>query len=76
MKVLVSAGAAPDKRNPVLETIPFHEAVRKRDPKLLKLLIRAVKNINIQVSRRRVEMSLVMFNVAGWVRQHCTSCCY
>ena len=28
VSILISAGARPDKRNPVLETIPFHEAVR------------------------------------------------
>ena len=28
VRILISAGARPDKRNPVLETIPFHEAVR------------------------------------------------
>ena len=48
MKVLVSAGAAPDKRNPVLETVPFHDAIRKHDPGLLKLLIRNVRDVNIQ----------------------------
>ena len=48
VRVLISAGARPDTRNPVLETIPFHEAVRKHDPELLKLLIRNVRDINIQ----------------------------
>ena len=48
VRVLISAGARPDKRNPVLETIPFHEAVRKHDPELLKLLVRNVRDINIQ----------------------------
>ena len=48
VRILISAGAQPDKRNPVLETIPFHEAVRKHDPELLKLLVRNVRDINIQ----------------------------
>ena len=48
VRVLISAGARPDTRNPVLETIPFHEAVRKHDPDLLKLVIRNVRDINIQ----------------------------
>ena len=48
VRVLISAGAKPDTRNPVLETIPFHEAVRKHDPELLKLLVRNVRDINIQ----------------------------
>ena len=48
VRVLISAGAKPDTRNPVLETIPFHEAVRKHDPGLLKLLVRNVRDINIQ----------------------------
>ena len=48
VRVLVSAGARPDLRNPVLETVPFHEAVRRHDPGLLKLLVRNVRDINIQ----------------------------
>ena len=48
VRVLISAGARPDIRNPVLETIPFHEAVRKHDPGLLRLLVRNVRDINIQ----------------------------
>ena len=48
VRILISAGAQPDKRNPVLETIPSHEAVRKHDPELLKLLVRNVRDINIQ----------------------------
>ena len=47
VRVLVSAGARPDLRNPVLETVPFHEAVRRHDPGLLKLLVRNVRDINI-----------------------------
>ena len=48
VSVLMSAGARPDQRNPVLETIPFHEAVRRHDPGLLKLLVSGVRDINIQ----------------------------
>ena len=48
VSVLMSAGARTDLRNPVLETIPFHEAVRRYDPELLKLLVPGVRDINIQ----------------------------
>lgn len=48
VRTLIAAGARPDIRNPVLEMIPFHEAVRKHDPDLLKLLVKNVRDINIQ----------------------------
>jgi len=48
VSVLVTAGARPDIKNSSLETIPFHEAVRAADPVLLKLLIKAISNINVQ----------------------------
>ena len=48
VKALMSAGARPDIRNPVLEIVPFHLAVRKHDPSLLKLLVPGVRDINIQ----------------------------
>ena len=48
VRILIAAGARPDLRNPVLETIPFHEAVKKHDPELLKWLIKNVRDINIQ----------------------------
>ena len=48
VRILIASGARPDLRNPVLETIPFHEAVKKHDPELLKWLIKNVRDINIQ----------------------------
>lgn len=50
VRALMSAGARPDVRNPVLEIVPFHLAVRNHDPSLLKLLIPGVRDINVQDS--------------------------
>ena len=50
VRALMAAGARPDLRNPVLEIVPFHLAVRKHDPSLLKLLLPGVRDINIQDS--------------------------
>ena len=47
---LMAAGARPDIRNPVLEIVPFHLAVRSHDPSLLKVLLPGVRDINIQDS--------------------------
>eukprot|EP00092_Neocalanus_flemingeri_P015698 GFUD01016992.1.p1 GENE.GFUD01016992.1~~GFUD01016992.1.p1 ORF type:complete len:970 (+),score=249.34 GFUD01016992.1:268-3177(+) len=45
---LIAGGAKADLRNTILETVPFHDAVRNNDPELLKLVLRSVSNINIQ----------------------------
>ena len=55
---LMSAGARPDIRHPVLEIVPFHLAVRKHDPSLLKLLVPGVRDINIQDSQGSTALHL------------------
>ena len=37
-QALLKNGGRTDLRNKTLETIPFHEAIRKKDPALLKVL--------------------------------------
>ena len=45
---LITLGAKADLKNTILETVPFHDAIRKNDADLLKLVLRSVSNINIQ----------------------------
>jgi len=45
---LVKAGGRTDLRNQILENVPFHEAIRKQDPALLKVCLIGVKDINVQ----------------------------
>lgn len=46
--ILIKHKAKADLENPVLESTPLHEAAAKGDPKLLKLVLLGVSNINVQ----------------------------
>ena len=48
VSALIAAGAKADLKNAILETVPFHDAIRTNDPELLKLVLLSVCNINIQ----------------------------
>ena len=43
---LIKESAKADLKNTILETVPFHDAIRNNDPELLKLVLRSVSNIN------------------------------